>query len=386
MKTFRRQSGPGTSTLKIPFHDLRPNQGRIAPEIQRAVDRVLASGWYVLGPELERFEREFADYLGVPHAVGVASGTDAIELALRAAGIGPGDEVVSVSHTAIATICGIERSGARPVLVDVDRRTLTMCPRAAAAAITPRTMAILAVHLYGHPADVASLRALADRHSLLLVEDCAQSLGSRWDNALVGTFGHLAAFSFYPTKNLGAFGDAGAVVTREPDLAARLRRLRFYGMTDRDTCVERGLNSRLDELQAAILGVRLRHLDHSIAARRELAALYGQTLRSVTLPTEHPRALSTHHLFVVRHALRDSLRRFLTDRDIGTLIHYPVPVHCQKAYSDLAVKEGDLPETESAAREILSLPLYPGLEKSAVTRVADAVEEWAGRVVPGATP
>src|SRR5690349_16043483 len=228
-----------------------------AEEIEAAMQRVLASGWYILGPEVEAFEVEFAAYHEIAYAVGVANGTDAIELALRAGGIGQGDEVITVAHTSVATISAIERAGARPILVDIDPVSYTIDPIAASAAISPRTRAIVPVHLYGHPANISALVELAQTHHLLLVEDCAQAHGARWDGRLVGTFGHMGAFSFYPTKNLGGYGDAGAVVTNDPQLAERLRRLRNYGQTARFTNVERGINSRLDEVQAAILRIKL---------------------------------------------------------------------------------------------------------------------------------
>ncbi|MCZ2098169.1 MAG: DegT/DnrJ/EryC1/StrS family aminotransferase [Anaerolineae bacterium] len=241
-------------------------------------------------PEVEAFEREFAAWHDVGCAVGIANGTDAIELALRAAGVGRGDEVITVAHTAVPTVCAVERAGASPVLVDIDPTTYTIDPAAVEAAITPRTRAILPVHLYGHPADLNALVDIARRQHLLLVEDCAQAHGARYDGRLVGTFGDLAAFSFYPTKNLGAYGDGGAVLTNDPQLAERLKRLRNYGQTRRYHHAERGMNSRLDEMQAALLRVKLQHLDAINDARREIAAAYDRSLRGVTVPTEQPNA------------------------------------------------------------------------------------------------
>ena len=253
----------------VPFNDLRPRFEADAAVYRTAIERVFARGWYVLGPEVEAFENEFAEYLGIRHAVGVANGTDAIELALRAAGIGRGDEVITVAHTAVATACGIERSGATPVFVDIRPDDYCIDPRAIPAAVTTRTRAIVAVHLYGQPARLKELREIADRLGLLLIEDCAQAHGACYEGRLVGTYGHLAAFSFYPTKNLGAFGDSGAVVTNDSSMAGRLRRLRNYGQTDR-YCHEDagGFNSRLDEIQAALLRVSLRRLDKDIAERQ----------------------------------------------------------------------------------------------------------------------
>ncbi len=361
----------------IPFNDLKPLHASVAAEAAAALARVLSSGWYILGPEVEAFERAFADYHGVPHAVTVASGTDAIELALRAAGVGPGDEVITVAHTAVATVCAVERAGARPVLVDVDERSSTMDPDAARAAITPRTRALVPVHLYGHPAPLHALSRLAQQHNLLLIEDCAQAHGARHDGRLVGTVGHLGAFSFYPTKNLGAYGDGGCVLTRDARLAERLRLLRNYGQTARYHHGERGVNSRLDEVQAALLRVKLRYLDWHNDARRALALAYRQHLRGVTLPAEvHDDAPVHHvyHLYVVRHPHRDRLREDLERRGVGTLIHYPIPIHLQPAYRDLNYPPGSLPVTERLASEILSLPLYVGLSPQSAARVAGEIE------------
>jgi dTDP-3-amino-3,4,6-trideoxy-alpha-D-glucose transaminase len=361
----------------IDFNNLKPLHSLLTAELESAVQRVLKSGWYILGPEVEAFEAAFAAYHGVKYAVGVASGTDAIELALRAAGIGPGDEVITVSHTAVATVCAVERAGARPVLVDIDPDTYTMSPAAAEAAITPRTKALLPVHLYGHPADTKALSALAERHHLLLVEDCAQAHGALDHGQRVGTIGRLGAFSFYPTKNLGAYGDGGAVITDDAQMAAKLRRLRNYGQVTRYDHVERGINSRLDEIQAAVLTVKLAHLDEHNAARRELAALYGQHLARVTLPVERAGAYHVYHLYVVRHTLRDQMREALKARGVGTLIHYPVPVHRQAAYLDLGYAPGSLPVTERVAGEILSLPLYVGLTEQDILTVAQALLQSA---------
>jgi dTDP-4-amino-4,6-dideoxygalactose transaminase len=336
---------------------------------------VLESGWYILGPELEAFESAFAEYHGVRHAVGVANGTDAVELALRALGIGHGDEVITVSHTAVATVCAVERTGARPVLVDVDEATYTMDPAAAAAALTPRTKALLPVHLYGHPADMGPLAELAARHGLALVEDCAQAHGARCDGRRVGTIGHLAAFSFYPTKNLGAYGDAGAVLTDDPGLAQRVRSLRNYGQSRRYHHLEPGQNSRLDELQAALLRVKLAHLDEHNAIRRRLARTYSDRLSGVITPVSRPGAEHVFHLYVVRHPQRDALMDALGKREVQTLIHYPIPVHLQPAYAHLGCSAGALPVTERITRQILSLPLYVGLDDGDVGLVASALDE-----------
>ncbi|HEV2852098.1 MAG TPA: DegT/DnrJ/EryC1/StrS family aminotransferase [Thermoanaerobaculia bacterium] len=365
----------------IPFNDLKPLHGLLAGELEAAAKRVLHSGWYILGPELEAFEQAFAAYHGVSHAVGVANGTDAIELALRALGIGPGDEVITVAHTAVATVCAVERTGATPVLVDIDEATCTLDSAAAAAAVTPRTKAIVPVHLYGHPADMEALTELAARHGLAVVEDCAQAHGARIEGRLAGTIGHLGAFSFYPTKNLGAYGDGGAVITGDAALAERVRRLRNYGQEDRYHHAERGQNSRLDEMQAALLRVKLAHLDGHNAIRRRLAGEYSWRLTGVTTPSCRAGVEPVFHLYVVRHPQRDPLMKALGARGIGTLIHYPVPVHLQKGYRDLGYAPGSLPVTERTADEILSLPLYVGLTPEAVASVSDAVNECA-RLLP----
>ncbi len=360
----------------IPFNNLHPIRQSLAGEIAEAVSRVVASGWYILGPEVEQFEQAFADYHGVAAAVGVANGTDAVELALRAGGVGPGDEVITVAHTAVATVCAVERTGATPVLVDIEPLSYTIDPAAIRAAITPRTKAIVPVHLYGHPAELNQIMLIAQQYHLLVVEDCAQAHGALYNGQRVGTIGHLGAFSFYPTKNLGALGDGGAIITNDREFAARLRRLRFYGQAQRYLASERGMNSRLDELQAAILTVKLQHLDQHNATRRTLAAYYDKQISKVTLPKiDSRRAQIEHvyHLYVVRHPRRDELRAALQQAGIESQLHYPVPVHLQPAYASLGYTAGSLPQTERAANEVLSLPMYVGLTLPQAARIAAAV-------------
>jgi dTDP-4-amino-4,6-dideoxygalactose transaminase len=360
--------------LRIAFNELRSQYASIREEIDAAIARVLERGWFILGPEVEAFEAEFAAYCGARYGIGVGSGTEALHLALWACGVGPGDEVITVAHTAVPTINAISLTGARPVFVDVDPTTYTMDPAAAAAAVTPRTRALLPVHLYGHPADMAPLRELAERHGLWLIEDAAQAHGARYRGARVGTLGHLAAFSFYPTKNLGAYGDGGMVVTNDATLAERVRRLRNYGQSDRYHHEVLGLNSRLDELQAAVLRVKLRHLDAWTAARRERAARYPAALARAIPPTEAPWAQHVYHLYVVRVPQRAAVQEALARAGIGTLIHYPVPAHLQRAYAFLDVARGSLPVTERLAEEVLSLPLYPELPLAQVDEVAATLE------------
>jgi dTDP-4-amino-4,6-dideoxygalactose transaminase len=346
-------------------------------EIDAAIAGVLARGSYILGDEVSAFEREFAAYLGVKHCVGVASGTDALHLALRACGIGPGDEVVTVSHTAVATVAAVEMSGATPVLADVDA-SYTLDPAALRAALTPRTRAVIPVHLYGLPADLDPLRTIAKERGLRLVEDCAQSHGALYKGLRTGACGDIAAFSFYPTKNLGALGDGGAIATNDGALAAQVRLLREYGWRTRYVSEIAGVNSRLDEIQAAILRVQLRHLEAGNTARKVLAALYDGALRgtSLILPQTPADRDHVYHQYVVRHPRRDALREQLKSQGIGTLIHYPLPVHLQPAYADRIRKPAALENSEQAASSVLSLPMFPELPLEQARRTADAVLAW----------
>jgi dTDP-4-amino-4,6-dideoxygalactose transaminase len=365
-----------TKQSRIPFNDLRAAYLALQEEIDAAVAAALDSGWYILGRQTAAFEAEFAAYTGTAGCVGVNSGTDALALALRACGIAPGDEVITVAHTAVATVAAIRAAGAVPVLVDIDPLTYTMDPAALEEAITPATRAVIPVHLYGHAADLAAIEAITRRHALYLIEDCAQAHGASLDGRPLGSFGNLAAFSFYPTKNLGALGDGGAVVGNDPALLDRVRLLREYGWTPAARYVSQveGINSRLDEMQAAILRVKLRHLDEQNAARRALAAAYDDLLPpAVARPTVRAGATHVYHLYVVRVPHRDAVRSTLEAMGIGTAIHYPVPVHHQPAYSPDVVRSGPLPVTERIAGEILSLPMYPLLAADAAAHVADAL-------------
>ncbi len=372
----------GVPVAPIAFNDLGLHYRAIKADVDAAVHRVLDSGWFILGPEVEAFEAEFAAYCGARFAVGVGSGTEALHLSLLACGVGPGDEVVTVAHTAVPTVSAITLTGATPVLVDIDARTYTMDPEKLDARITARTKVVLPVHLYGHPADMDSIVAVARQHELMVVEDVAQAAGAEYQGRKVGTLGDLAAFSFYPTKNLGAFGDGGAVLTQDPQLADRLRKLRNYGQTKRYHHQSKGLSSRLDEMQAAILRAKLPYLEPWNQARRDRAAVYGLHLAEtpdIVLPQQAPWAHHVYHLYVVRSHQRDQLQHFLADRHIGTLIHYPIPVHMQEAYRDLGMEPGDLPVTEAWVGQILSLPLYPELTPQQVTTVAIAIQEFVGR-------
>ena len=365
-------------TDRVPFFDLKAQYHAIRDELDIAIARVLERGTFILGEEVAGFEQEFAAYCGVSYAAGVGSGTDALQLALRACGIGPGDEVITASFTSVATVAAIELTGARPVLVDIDPRHYTLDPEKVAAAVTPNTRAVIPVHLYGSPADLESTLAVAQQHNLRVVEDCAQAHGAMYRGKKAGAGGHISAFSFYPTKNLGAYGDGGAVVTDDPALAEHVRLLRQYGWRDRQVSTLKGLNSRLDELQAAILRVKLQHLDEWNAKRKQLALRYQDLLRDtgLTLPSHLKHSLPVNHLYVVRSPERDSLRAFLSDKGIQTLIHYPQPVHLQPAYSNLGYKPGSLPCSEAAAREVLSLPLYPEMSEDMVEMVCRGIKEF----------
>jgi dTDP-3-amino-3,4,6-trideoxy-alpha-D-glucose transaminase len=370
------------SRLEIPFVDLGASVRALRSEIDAAIARVLDSGWFVLGPENEAFEAELAAAFGVGDSVAVANGTEALQLALETLGIGPGDEVVTTPISAAFTALAIERAGARPVFADVEPDTLNLSPEAAERAITGRTRALLPVHLYGHPANLAALGELAGERGLHLVEDACQAHGARFGERPVGGFGVLAALSFYPTKNLGGLGDGGAVLVGDPERALKLRRLRNGGQSDRYRHVESGINSRLDELQAAVLRVKLRHLEEWTERRRALAALYRQELADacVSLPVERPGVRAACHLFVIRHPRRDELARELRERGVGTLIHYPIPLHLQPAFARLGGQPGSMPVAERAAGEILSLPLQPELDEASVRAVAAAVRECASRL------
>ena len=345
-------------------------------EIDDAVRRVLESGWYILGDEVRAFEEEFAAYLGVGHSVGLGNGTEALHLALVACAIGHGDEVVTVSHTAVATVAAIELAGAKPVFVDIDPVTYTMDPDLLEKSITSKTKAVLPVHLYGHPAPMEDILAIAREYGLCVIEDCAQAHGANYRGKRVGSFGDMGCFSFYPTKNLGALGDGGAVVTSDPELAEKARLLREYGWAERYVSYIPGWNSRLDELQAAILRVKLKYLDEDNGARARLAALYikGLSETGLVLPRVRERADHVYHLFAVGAPDRDRLLAHLHSRDIGAAIHYPVPVHMQPAYAHLEVR--GLLETDRVARQIISLPMYPEMTEIEVDAVITAVKEF----------
>ena len=367
-----------TPSSRVPFLDLRAAYRELETEIDAATKRVVQSGWYVLGREVEAFEAEFASYVGTRHCVGVASGTNAITLALLAAGIAAGDEVLVAAHTCTPTWLGITHARAVPVPVDVSPSTLTMDTNALSASISPRTRAIMPVHIYGQTCNMYEINSIARSQGLAVIEDAAQAHGASWNGRRAGTLGNAAAWSFYPTKNLGAVGDAGAVTTDDSGLAERVRSLRNYGWTERYSAGERGFNSRLDELQAAILRAKLPVLDEWNNRRSVIASSYLQALRNtdLALPQVAEGAIPSWHLFAVRTPPRDKLRQHLAAQGVQTLVHYPVAPHLQPAFADLGYLRGSLPVAESVADGVLSLPMGPHLEDDAVGRVIDAVHSF----------
>ena len=367
----------GDAAEAVPFQELRPSYLELRDEIDAAVARTLDSGWYIIGAELAAFEREFAAYVGTRHCVGVANGLDALTLVLRAWDIGPGDEVIVPSNTYVATWLAISAVGATIVPVEPDERTYVIEPDAVRQAITSRTRVILPVHLYGLPCDLRSLHDECRTRGIRVLEDAAQAHGASVAGVRAGALGDAAAWSFYPTKNLGALGDAGAVTTNDDALADRLRVLRNYGSRLKYVNEERGTNSRLDELQAAVLRVKLRALETWNARRRVLAAAYDRALADLplVLPVEPTERMSAWHLYVVRAADRDAVRAALADRGVQTLVHYPIPPHRQTAYEDLNWGDGAFPIAERVHREVLSLPFGPHLPPDHVDRVAAALRD-----------
>jgi dTDP-4-amino-4,6-dideoxygalactose transaminase len=359
---------------QLPLVDLRAQFRTIDDEVMAAIRGVLESGQFVLGPQTQAFERELAAHSRAAEAVGTNSGTSALHLALLAAGVGPGDEVITVPFTFVATVAAIEYTGARPVLVDVRADSLTMDPDLIEAAITPRTRAIVPVHIYGQAADMDPILEIARAHRLRVVEDACQAHGAEYRGRRVGALGDLGCFSFYPGKNLGAYGEGGAVVTNDEDLASTIRALRHWGQTRRYHHELKGFNYRLEELQAAILRVKLGHLDAWTEARRAHARQYDRQLAGVLpTPVEMPYARHVYHVYAVRTQARERLERALGAEGVHTGIHYPAPVHLQPAYADLGYGPGAFPVSERASDEVLSLPMYPELTEEAIDRVAELV-------------
>ena len=361
--------------MSVQFLDLGAATRELDREIGAAAARVIASGWYIGGPEVEAFETAWADYCGAKHCVGLGNGLDALHLALKALGIGSGDEVIVASNGYIATLLGVSMAGATPVLVEPDPATHNLDPALIEAAITPRTRAILPTHLYGQPADLDAIRAIANAHGLKLVDDAAQAHGARYRGAPLGGFADVSCWSFYPSKNLGALGDGGAITTNDPDVAKRIRALGNYGSAVRYVNDERGVNSRLDPLQAAVLGVKLTRLDEWNERRQAIAAFYTGALADtgLTLPHVPDWAQPAWHLYVVQSDDRDRLAARLAEAGVQTLIHYPIPPHRQRAYADLGLGEGSFPIAEQLATAVVSLPIGPHLAMSDAERVAEAV-------------
>ncbi|MFA4880062.1 MAG: DegT/DnrJ/EryC1/StrS family aminotransferase [Candidatus Doudnabacteria bacterium] len=366
--------------MQIPFFTLKRQYRIFRKEINSILRRVFQKDCFILGPEVEQFEEEFARYIGVKFAIGVASGTDALTLSLKVLGIGKDDEVITVANTAQATAAAISQINAKPVFVDIDPTFYTLNPDLLKKHITPKTRAIIPVHLYGQSCNLAPILKVAKKYKLAVIEDACQAHGAKYKGKKVGGFGITGCFSFYPTKNLGAYGDGGMIVTNQKKIAERLKMLRFYGRKERDIYTMKGTNSRLDELQAAILRFKLKHLDSFNQQRMKHANLYSKLLRNVpqiSLPQKPKYGYHIYHLYVIRcQNDRDGFKKHLESKGIQTLIHYPVPIHLQKAYKELEYKKGDLPITEECATTILSLPLFPELKEKEIIYITNAIKSY----------
>lgn len=364
----------------IPILDLREQYIALEQEIDAAIKQILTSGQFVLGRVVEDFERQVADYCACQYGIGVASGTDALRLSFTALGIGPGDEVITTPFTFVATANTISHTGATPVFVDINPRTFNIDPQAIEAAITDRTRAIVPVHLYGQPADMDSIMALADQHDLYVVEDAAQAIGARYHDQRAGSIGYAGCLSFYPTKNLGAYGDGGMVVTNNQQLAGKIDVLRRQGGKVKYYHEVLGFNSRLDVLQAAVLQVKLQYLDDWNAARRRIAHRYNELLADlpVITPCESSNGDHVYHQYTIRVPERDALRQFLKEQGVGSMVYYPLPLHLQELYAGLGYTEGSLRHAEQAAREVLSLPIYPELAREHQEQIVHAMRTFYG--------
>ncbi|MFA4855711.1 MAG: DegT/DnrJ/EryC1/StrS family aminotransferase [archaeon] len=359
----------------IPFIDLKRQYSAIKPEIDSAIGRVIESGRFVLGEQVNGFEKEFASYCGTKFSVGVANGTEALQIALLAAGIKPGDEVISVANTASATITAIKAAKARPVLVDVQEDCFTMNPGLIEQAISKKTRAIIPVHLFGQCCDMKPVLEIAEKRDLMVIEDACQAHGALYRGKKAGSIAEIGCFSFYPTKNLGCYGDGGAITTSNAEIAEKIRLLRNYGWRENYNSEINGINSRLDEMQAAILRAKLRHLDNWNARRKEIAKRYCGELKTVQVPAEKSYASHVYHLYVVKSGKRNLLGSFLKGKGIASLVHYPVPIYLQQAFKD-AVIAGKLKATEKLSKEILSIPIFPELEDSEVEEVIEAINSF----------
>jgi len=368
--------------IKIPFANPKANYQQHEVEIEKAIHQVLEMGQYILGSQVRQFEESFAKAVGVSSCVSVNSGTDALILALKALEIGPGDEVITVSHTAVATVAAIELTGATPVLVDIEPESYCLDPNLLERSFSEKTRAIIPVHLYGHPADMVPIMKFAREKGVYVIEDCAQAHSASIDGKTVGSFGDLACFSFYPTKNLGAIGDGGAVVTNQPELAQRLRLIREYGWKDRYISTIAGMNTRLDEIQAAILNVKLPYLQMKNLKRKAIAAVYDQNLAGTSFVLPKTRAGTEHvmHLYVIQTEKRDDLQAYLRSNGVGSAVHYPQAVHQQPAYRGRLRGSDQLPVTERLVPKILSLPMFPQLKKEDVEHVCKLLLDWESKL------
>ena len=360
----------------VPYLDLRAQIKPLRAEIDAAIARALDNCTFCLGPDVVQFEKDFATFCGAQHALGFNSGTSALHVAMLLLGVGPGDEVITTPYTFIATSWAISYCGAKPVYADIDDATFNLDPQQLERSITPRTKAILPVHLYGQPFDADAIAAICRKHNLPLIEDACQAHGAKYKGKMAGTLGDISCFSFYPAKNLGACGEGGALVTNNPAFAARARSLREHGSTVRYHHDEVGFNYRLEGIQGAVLGVKLKHLDKWTQERRRVASRYAELLAEtpLKLPVVTAGNESAWHLYTVRHPRRDELKKFLDENGIGNAVHYPMPLHLQKAYAHLGHQPGDFPVAEKASREVLSLPMFPELTDAQIQRVADAVK------------
>lgn len=361
----------------IPFVDLKTQYQRIKPEIHAAIEQALEQAHFVLGPEVEAFEWQFAQYTHTKHAIAVNSGTSALHLALLAIGVEAGDEVITTPFTFVATASAIDYTGAKPVFVDIEPLTYTIDPNLIEAAITPRTKAIIPVHIFGQPANMDEIMQIAQRHNLRVIEDAAQAHGAEYRGQRIGGIGDVGCFSFYPGKNLGAYGEGGAVTTNDPEIARRIRMLRDWGAEQKYHHVLKGYNYRMDGVQGAVLGVKMNYIEGWTEQRRQHAARYNALLGdSFVVPQEASDRRHVYHVYAIRHPQRDQLQRFLAERDIQTGIHYPIPVHLQSCFSGLGYKAGDFPLAEQVANEVLSLPLFPEMTVEQQDQVVAALMEW----------
>lgn len=363
---------------KINFVDLGRQYRSIKTEIDEAISRVVNKTNFILGDEVEEFEKEFAEFCQTKFCVGTASGTDALFLSLKALDLGPGDEVITVPNTFIATALAISLTGAKPVFVDIEKNTFNINPEFIERSITSRSKVILPVHLYGQPAAMDKILTIAKKYNLKVVEDACQAHGAEYQGKRVGSFGDLAAFSFYPSKNLGAYGDGGAITTNNSELAEKIKMLRNYGQQVKHHHLVKGFNSRLDTLQTAILRAKLKYLEQWNEARRQNAKLYNQLLQGidVAIPKEIENVKSVYHLYVIRTKRRDELAKFLSEKNISTAIHYPTPIHLQPAYQDLGYQSGDFPVSEAISKEIISLPMFPELTEEEIKYVVQSIKKF----------